>query len=387
MDRNGIVSVICEYNPFHFGHAYQLQTLRERFDRVVCILSGDIVQRGSVAVADKYIRAEAALKSGADLVIELPIPYCCSSARDFAFSGVHIASAIGSTHLGFSAEDDLELLLKIHSLTSGIGFEDDVRSLVKQSKSLSFPQAMTEIIKARLGDPAADAIKKPNNILSLEYLKALDGTEMKPFTVKRSSEFLSSSQIRALSDGNAMISALPKESKSVFERELLERFPRDPKALDAFFVGTLRRIACGSAVSEELYSTPKDLLQKILQASVKHSSVEDIVCAVADKSYTHARVRRAINSAVFGITRAQMANKPPYTTVLAVNERGREVLKHAKSLKRIDIVNKPVRALELGEKTKKAFLFAKSVEDIISLSDPSPSPADIGRNPYIGGSV
>ena len=106
MKQNGTVSVICEYNPFHFGHEYQLQTLKNRFEHIVCIMSGDIVQRGSVAVADKYLRAEAALNNGADLVLELPIPYCCSSARDFASAGVFIADAVGSDFLAFSAEDE-----------------------------------------------------------------------------------------------------------------------------------------------------------------------------------------------------------------------------------------------------------------------------------------
>ncbi len=384
MSRKSVVSVICEYNPFHFGHAFQLQKLKAVFDCVVCIQSGDIVQRGSVAVADKYLRAEAALKNGADLVLELPIPYSCSSARDFAFAGVHIAKSVGSDFLAFSAEDEPELLKRIHALTSSEGFDREVQSLVRTDKSLSFPQAMTEIIKNKLGEAASLALKKPNNILSLEYLKALEGTEVLPFTIKRNQAFASSSSIRAVGDGKAMLSLIPEKSASVFEPVLGTRFPRDAKKLDAFFVGTLRRIGQDGSLPESIYSTPQDLAQKILQAAVKHSSVDSIVSAVADKNYTHARVRRAINAIVFGITPSQVAEKPPYTTVLAVNEIGREVLRRAKTLEMIDIVNKPVRALELGEATRKAFLFAKGIEDIISLSDPVPSPADTAKNPFIG---
>ena len=384
MKQNGTVSVICEYNPFHFGHEYQLQTLKNRFDKVVCIMSGNIVQRGSIAIADKYIRAEAALKSGADLVIELPVPYCCSSARDFASAGVYIADAIGSDYLAFSAEDDFDVICEIYKLTSSEAFEDEVSALVKQSKNLSFPQAITEIIKNRIGDRAAEITKEPNNILSLEYLKALEGTGITPFAVKRNREFLSSSRIRALPSGKEMIDALPKESASVFGRELESRFPRDIGRLDSFFIGTLRKTEATEIIPENLYSTPLDLAKKILSAAVKYSTVGDIVLAVADRNYTHARVRRAINALVFGITSERVAAKPPYTTVLATNEKGRTVLKKAKSLKKIDIVNKPVRALELGEETKDAFLFAKGIEDIVSLSDPIPSPADEGKNPFIG---
>ena len=384
MKQNGTVSVICEYNPFHFGHEYQLQTLKNRFDKVVCIMSGNIVQRGSVAIADKYIRAEAALRSGADLVLELPVPYCCSSARDFASAGVYIADAIGSDFLAFSAEDESELLFKIHELSKDEAFNSKVQETVRLNKSLSFPQAVTSVIEKHLGSIAAEAVKKPNNILSLEYLKALEGTDVTPFTVKRNPDFESSSMIRARKDGNLMLSLLPAESASVFARELGRSFPRDEKKLDAYFVATLRRIGGSSLPTDELYSVPKDLAKKILQAAIKHSETEKIISSVADKCYTHARVRRAINALVFGITAKRVSEKPPYTTVLAANEKGREVLRKAKSLKRIDIVNKPVRALELGEETKNAFLFAKGIEDVISLSDPIPSPADAGRNPFIG---
>ncbi len=387
MKQNGTVSVICEYNPFHFGHEYQLQELKTRFERIVCILSGDIVQRGSVAVADKYLRAEAALNNGADLVLELPIPYCCSSARDFASAGVYIASAIGSDHLAFSAEDESELLFSIHELSKNENFNAEVQEAVRLNKSLSFPQAITSVIEKHLGAVAAEAIKKPNNILSLEYLKALEETDVTPFTVKRDPKFESSSMIRARKDGDTMVSLIPERSASVFGRELGKRFPRDEKKLDAYFVATLRRIGSLGIPTDELYSVPQDLAKKILQAAIKHSETEKIISAVADKCYTHARVRRAVNALVFGITSERVAAKPPYTTVLATNEKGREVLRKAKALKKIDIVNKPVRALEFGEATKDSFLFAKGIEDIVSLSEPDPSPADVGRNPFIGESL
>ena len=387
MKQNGTVSVICEYNPFHFGHEYQLQELKTRFERIVCILSGDIAQRGSVAIADKYLRAEAALNNGADLVIELPIPYCCSSARDFASAGVYIASAIGSDHLAFSAEDESELLFKIHELSKNEKFNAEVQEAVRLNKSLSFPQAITSVIEKHLGAVAAEAIKKPNNILSLEYLKALEETDVTPFTVKRDPKFESSSMIRARKDGDLMLSLIPERSASVFGRELGKRFPRDEKRLDAYFVATLRRIGSLGIPTDELYSVPQDLAKKILQAAIKHSETEKIISAVADKCYTHARVRRAVNALVFGITSERVAAKPPYTTVLATNEKGREVLRKAKALKKIDIVNKPVRALEFGEATKDSFLFAKGIEDIVSLSEPDPSPADVGRNPFIGESL
>lgn len=384
MNRKSVVSVICEYNPFHFGHKYQLDRLREKFGAVVCILSGNIVQRGSVAVADKYLRAEAALFSGADLVLELPIPYCCASARDFAAAGVHIADAIGSDVLAFGAEDSDDILFDIHALLSRGDFAEELKTVINENKNLSYPQALTALIGRHLGEVAAGSVKKPNNILSLEYLKAIEGTALKPFTVRRQEEFDSSSQIRALGDGENMLLRLPEKSREIFGRELGKRFPRNERITDAFFVGTLRRLGNGAELSRELYSAPADLVKKILQAAVKHSSIAEITAACADKNYTHARVRRCINSIVFGITADRVHKKPPYTSVLAANTVGREILRSAKAKNSICIVNKPVRALEMGDDTKNAFLFAKGIEDILALSDPVPAPADTGKNPIIG---
>ncbi len=384
MGTKNFVAVICEYNPFHFGHRFQMDRLKERFDGVVCIMSGDIVQRGSVAVADKYLRAETALKNGADLVLELPIPYCCSSARDFARAGVFIADAIGVGSLAFGAEDDENTLFAIQKYVESVDFSQKTKDFVEKHKNVSYPQAVTEIIKDALGENACEAIKKPNNILSLEYLSAINGTGLEPFIIKREKGLLSSTEIRNSDSGDEMLSLLPEESRTVLGRELDKRFPRDTEKLDSFFIGTLRMMSATAQIPKNLYSTPYDLAQKIINGSVKCSSVSDLVALCTDKNYTSARIRRSINAIVFGIEQAQLQEDPSYTTVLALNDIGRGILRNAKKKGRIDIITKPVDALERGEKTKKAYLFSKSVEDVISLSEPIPSPADEGRNPMIG---
>ncbi len=383
MNAKRYASVICEYNPFHFGHEFQINELKREFDGVICIQSGDIVQRGSVAVADKYLRAEAALRSGADLVIELPMPWCCSSALDFASSGVHIAKSIKSTHLAFGAEDGLDTLLKVRSVSNQPEFTETVAEIVEKSENKSYPQAFCEAIEKTLGEDIAKAMKKPNNILALEYLNALDGTDIIPYAVKRAQRFMSSSQIRQTESGENMLSLLPEASKHVFARANGKGFPRDAKRLDSFFIGTLRRIASSGNIPKDIYSAPNDLLQKILSQSVKTDSVDSLVIAASDKIYTHARVRRAINSLVFGITSERVKAMPTYTCVLAANGTGREILKNAKKNDSFDIITKPVHALSKRSETKEAFLFSKSIEDVISLSMHECIPSDTGRAPFI----
>ncbi len=382
MSTKDFVSLICEYNPFHFGHYYQLSRLKEEFGAVVCIMSGNIVQRGSVAVADKYLRAKAAIASGADLVLELPIPWCCSSAKDFAAAGVHIANSIGGKVLAFGAEDDISVLEKIQNLFSTPNFHELLQNRVENNKNLSYPAAVTEIIRWQLGEEYAQAVGKPNNILGLEYLSAMKGRNMNAFVVKRNPEYKSSSSIRSLGKGDGMISELPEISKSVFKKELNKDFPRSIDKLDSFYIGTLRALALKD-VQAEFYGVTKDLAQRLFRESFHYSTVESLVECCTDKIYTAARVRRAINSIVFGITSERVRRLPPYTCVLGLNEQGREILKSAKTLKKIQIVTKPVRAVEKGEEVKQAFLFAKSIEDIVGLSAPIPCPADLGRSPFV----
>lgn len=385
MSRKSFVAVICEYNPFHFGHRHQINELKKSFDGVACIMSGNIVQRGSVAIADKYIRAEAALKSGADLVLELPVPWCCASAREFAKAGVHIAAKMKLDSLAFGAESGMETLLALKRFTESEACRASLASLNESSRNLSYPQAMTKLISDSLGKEYALAFKKPNNILSLEYLSALDGTNLSPFVIKREQSFKSSSEIRASGDGSKILSLLPEESASVFRKELNKAFPRDARALDSFFVGALRQRLFEGRRQENLYLLTDDLENKILFSAVKQSSLEGIVFDCTDKTYTAARVRRAINSLVFGIKATQVQAMPAYTTVLAANAVGCEFLRSVKKTAEIDILNKPSRALALGGETKSAFEFAKYVEDIISLADPVPSPADTAKNPIILG--
>ncbi len=384
MKQKHCVAVICEYNPFHFGHKHQMELLKAEFETVICIMSGNIVQRGSVAVADKYLRAEAALKSGADLVVELPIPWCCSSARDFATAGVHIAACLGVTHLAFGAEDGAELLCEINGYTESEEFTQRINEILSENKNLSYPQAFTEAVRQRFGNIHAEAVKKPNNILALEYLSALKNTDISPFVVKRAPEFSSSSQIREKGNAEEMLNMLPEESYTVFAREKDRLFPRNEKKLGAFFVGRLRQLIYENSDFSSLYALPSDLAHKILRSAQKQSSVKDIVSDCTDKNYTAARVRRAVNALTFGITAERVNTPPPYTAVLAANEKGRKTLKTAKKNDGIDIINKPVRALEQGEQTKNAFLFAKRIEDILCLAEPTPSPADTAKNPIIG---
>ena len=194
-----IAGVIAEYNPFHKGHKYHLEETRRKTgaEGVIAVMSGDFVQRGGPALYDKWIRAEAAVKNGVDLVLELPFPFSCSSAEIFAMGSVGILDSLGIVDvLSFGVEEErLDLLWKMAQIFAEEPsmLKEEIRAGLE--RGLSFPKARMEGMKAflekngemergRSGEEAIGGLlEKPNGILAVEYLKQmiLRSSKMKPF--------------------------------------------------------------------------------------------------------------------------------------------------------------------------------------------------------------
>ena len=239
-----VVGIIAEYNPFHKGHAYQIEQLREKTgaDYVIIAMSGNFLQRGVPALCDKYTRTEMALQCGADLVLELPTLWATASAEYFAQGGVHLLASTGVvTHLGFGAEsDDLESLLQISSILKD---EPDVYRKVLGNSIRSgnpFPVARKNALITTLplfpSEKLDELLDTPNNVLALEYLKALPHS-ITPFLVPRQGadyhstdiheEFPSATAIReALFGENTdytledIAKAMPEKSYQLLEKHL-----------------------------------------------------------------------------------------------------------------------------------------------------------------------
>lgn len=212
--------IIAEYNPFHNGHRYQIEELRARTgaDFVIIAMSGDFVQRGEPAVFDKYTRTRMALNAGADLVLELPAAFATSSAEDFAACGVALFDKLGVVDLlCFGSEcGDVTALEPVARLLAkepeGYG------KLLQErlSKGDSFPKArewaVTEWMKREINTDGADMqalLSSPNNILGIEYMKALirRGSSIDPYTIQRNGQGYNDSDIDAVADGQGFASA------------------------------------------------------------------------------------------------------------------------------------------------------------------------------------
>lgn len=324
-----VTGIICEYNPLHLGHKKQLSLLREQFvdDAIVCLMSGNFVQRGMPAVFDKTVRAEAAVRSGADLVLELPVTACLSSAEGFAAEGVGILSGF-CDRLCFGAETGTaDTLMQTARRLLDPAFSDALR--MQLDKGLSFPAAR----QAALG---SDLLSSPNDILGVEYCKAIlaQNSPMKPWVIRREGgyhdtapdrENPSATAIRGLIAADAdWFSYVPEETRDCYAGAAVHTLQAGERAV----LARLRTMTEGEF--ETVPHGSEGLWRKLMHAAHQETTLEAIATAVKSKRYTRTRIDRMILCAFLGITREMLAAPAPYVRVLAFNDRGREVLKKAR---------------------------------------------------------
>ena len=330
-----IVGIICEYNPLHLGHRKQLRHIRQVLGPdcgIVCLMSGNFVQRGAPAITDKMRRAEAALSCGADLVLELPVTYALSSAEGFAAGGVKILSPF-CARLCFGAETaDAEVLTKVGKTLLSVDFSEALRQQL--DLGLSFPAARQAALEAMGVD--GTILQTPNNILAVEYCKAIlaQGSPMAPMVIHRPGSYHdntpdpenpSATSLRRLMEGQEdWQSYVPQEAAPCFEGAPIHSLARGEKAI----LYRLRTMT--DAEFEALPYGSEGLWRKFMRAAREKATLEEILTAVKSKRYTRTRLDRMCLCAFLGIT-AEMLNTPaPYTRVLALNDRGREILKRAR---------------------------------------------------------
>ncbi|HCA04728.1 MAG TPA: nucleotidyltransferase [Ruminococcaceae bacterium] len=319
------VAVICEFNPFHNGHAYLLSQAK-KYGSVLAIMSGSFTQRGEAAICSKFERAATALENGADLVVELPVTRAVANAQRFAEGGVSIAKSFGCvSRLAFGCEtDDLDLLQKAAYSFENKAVREKISELMKQGEY--YPRAVQAAVSSVCGGDVASVLGSPNNILAVEYIRALKGTNITPVPVLRagslhdshirSGSIASASYIRGLLKNNEDASAyMPSVPSEITRAENLER-----AILYKLRTMTAEDFAALPDVGEGLEN-------RIYEAVKKYNSVEEILSAVKTKRYTHARLRRVLICALLGITEETQRQNAEYVRVLGFNEEGSQMLK------------------------------------------------------------
>ena len=312
------VAVICEYNPFHNGHACLITEIKKAFPgyAVISVMSGNTVQRGDFAVQEKYVRAENALKNGSDLVIELPFPFSVSAAEQFAKAGVYIAHSIKADVLAFGSESgQLEKLKAAAKRLDSKEFENALKKEIEISPDESFITVRDRAYFSLYGDALFDS---GNDILALEYLKNTERCgDITPYAVHRTRPFSATAARRAIFENDVSeISRLLPDGTSDTE------IHGGLSSLSSLVIGYLRL--------SPARDSGNGIRNAIKQAAEKATYFSELLGMLPTKTYTLARLRREIISMLFDVTEADKNEAPEYSVLLGASETGLKYLSEKK---------------------------------------------------------
>lgn len=364
------VFIISEYNPFHNGHAFQIQKIREELapDTVIAIMSGNFLQRGSPAILDKFKRAKLALRGGCDLVMELPAIYATSSAEFFAKGGVYIANALDPHGiLSFGSESgDIKKIITVSDtlLKEKDSLDPEIRNGL--AKGYSYPRARSEaFLKITGRQDLTNNLQSPNNTLAVEYVKAaLEMHSTLTFhTVTRvgmgyhetenrfletddpKDHFPSATAMRQeLAQGNLdfVLKGMPAANQRIFqnclEQGLLLRDESRLKELVSY------RLNLFPDAIKKIPEARDGLGERILnnKSRLDSQSLHEFALEVKTRRFTYTRIRRLLLHLALGFDEldygARRQNPPNYCRILALNEKGQQFLKATRKTRGIPVV-------------------------------------------------
>ena len=393
-----IAGIIAEYNPFHNGHAYHLRKTREvtGCSHIVVAMTGHFVQRGEVAVFDKWSRAKMAILGGADLVVELPFVFSVRSAQYFAMGGIRLLSSLGIHYLSFGAENpSLTQLSKAAFAPDDPLFFDSFHSKMKQG--ISYAKALALTIQSQTGLDLK-FLSSPNNILSIEYLRGIHrwASHIQPLPISRTEAGHHDLDIR---DGVASATAI---RRSLLEQGLGENIRRTvpfttydiihqlmnqkkgPVTQKSFEIALLSKLRTASLV--DLENTPdisEGIHHKIAASALRAQSIEHFYSMIKNKRYLHSRLQRIMTHILMETKKNDIEIfdniGPAYVRVLAFNTKGRELLRQYKKSCLLPIVLKTTTLLDSNLQKKTNLTMAQKMisldtqaSDIYVLGMPDP---------------
>ncbi|MEG0614648.1 MAG: nucleotidyltransferase [Oscillospiraceae bacterium] len=360
-----VFGIICEYNPFHNGHKFHLDETRKLgATHIISVMSGNFVQRGEPALADKFERANFAVKSGrSDLVIELPTAFSVSSAEYFARGAVSILSDLGCVDaISFGSEcGDISLLKSAAKASADVINSTELIALLE--KGMAFPAAVERLVGEKFSPEITKVFSSPNNLLGIEYIKAIAclNADISPFAVARKAVghdensafdgFASASMIRRdFLTGDTVENLLPddvfsglselKNNGNIVNFEKFEQL-----ILYKFRLMSVDEISNLPDVSHGLEN-------RIFSASKQAKSYIEFLELIKTKRYTMAKIRRILTAGLLELKKSDQKILPPFARVLAMNEKGCEILKIAKKSSKIPISTSLLKLSQMGEKQR-----------------------------------
>jgi len=320
---SSVIGIICEYNPFHKGHKYQVDKIREieKDATIVAIMSGNVVQRGEFAIIDKYYRTRMALECGIDIVFELPYPYCGSTAEIFASAGVELAYRLGCDAIYFGTE--LSSITELENIAYAIDspeFETEIKR-VTEDKNINYILAKEKALcNFEISLP-----KSANDMLGVEYIRAINKKRLtlKYNTIQRKGalyndtnvgQMMSASAIRKNFYENTGFMSVPFDIMTIYDEIVAEKY-----YLDAEYTGKFLHthiLLSGDKLSRA-FDTSAEMVALIQECVKNNVSLEN---KLSSKAFTTARLKRSVLYSVFGVETVDFT--PQFTILLGMNNKG-----------------------------------------------------------------
>lgn len=360
-----VVGLITEYNPFHNGHKYHLEKSKELAgaSHSIAVMSGNFLQRGEPALFDKWERAKMAVKEGVDLVLELPTVFSCNSAEFFAQGSINLLNSLNIVNYVCFGSEDGEL--KNIDLISELLINEplEFKRILKKNLDLgyTFPSARQNAIEEYLGDrlDTIDILNTPNNILGIEYIKALKllNSSIKPLTIKRIKadynskkieyDICSATAIRSLLQNNhenlkAVSGVVPLESFKIIKETISKgKGPIFAKDLEQIILFVLRTTSTNEL--SHIHDITEGLENRLKNGSMLSTCYNELLQYLKTKRYTMTRLQRILIKTILGISKQDIAILvkdlgPQYIRVLGFNAKGAELLKKIKKESRLPII-------------------------------------------------
>lgn len=355
--------IICEFNPFHNGHKYLIEQAKQKTGLdIICLMSGNFVQRGTAAIESKYDRAKKAILNGAAAVLELPTIYACSNAENFAYGSIKILRSLGISHLAFGIENtQLEILQKIAKLKYENSnrfqncFQNEIQNGINYNTALK-----RSIAKTLNDDNILEVLNKPNNILAIEYLTAILKlkSNITPVAINRCdngyyskdsfNEFLSASTIRKMIlTGENVDKFIPKNAKI-------------DKYFNNFHINTLNMLQilkirqCDISLLNKCYDYSEGIEYRVKESAKINKSYDEIREYIVTPRYREPRVNKLLLYPLIGITKSVLKlskTTKPAAKLLAINKNNKQFLKqYNKSKINIITTNKDYNLLSYNQK-------------------------------------
>ncbi|MCH5197907.1 MAG: nucleotidyltransferase family protein [Oscillospiraceae bacterium] len=383
--------IISEYDPFHNGHKYHIEQTRQAgAKRIICLMSGNFVQRGDIAFCDKYSRAKFAVDNGADLVLEIPVKNVLSGAGYFAAGATGIITLTGlNATLSFGSSANTKELKELSKKIGSVEFQNNVDIYSRENGTNHALSAYKLLLNS---DPQkAQILKDPNNILALEYIKAMSDIDI--FSVKRdtlfhdssetSDKFASAKYIREEIYKTGSIQSVKEflpENVFISLSEMMSRgeAPSDKNKFSA--LAMYRLISMDKNEFAEINGINQGLENRIYSAIRESSELYSLYDRVKTKRFTHSRIRQALVSSVLGIKRSDLDRPLPYIRVLGFNGEGREIIKEIRSLSSVPLIMNLSEAPDCKEKE-----LDYRVGKLYDICRPSPlnKNAEFASKPYV----